>query len=290
MKQYKGHRLPDHFSSADEDFMSPVNISNLGYQFLTRPGQLAFSSQLGNEAIDNIKEGEYLEAGLNTAFALPGVKVIKDAIKYKNKLGRVANIKNIKNNKKILPDSERGKIEGLGYKNDIEQLNIKPTYENNPYTFRDPYTNETIYQTDPADFENFVDAKEYYKKASNQWLNNEGLKRSGSTDVPQFNQEVKDLSTQMQFGKRPIPTQEQFYTTKELNKLKKQHNDYYSALNEYEKANPQNGSDMMMGIFSGNNSYMNTFHNLNPNLVNPNFGEKFIANQEYSKMLNKNFP
>ena len=138
MKQYKGHRLPDHFSSADEDFMSPVNISNLGYQFLTRPGQLAFSSELGNEAIDNIKEGEYLQAGLNAALAIPlGGKVIKDAIKYKNKLNRVANIKEIRKVSNYL--NKEGALENQGineldqqYANRLELENDippPPTYE-----------------------------------------------------------------------------------------------------------------------------------------------------------------
>lgn len=147
MKQYKGHRLPDHFSSADEDFMSPVNISNLGYQFLTRPGQLAFSSESGNKAIDNIKEGEYLQAGLNAAFALPGVKVIKDAIKYKNKLGRVANIKEIRKVSNYL--NKEGALENQGineldqqYANKLEQEHQYQQYLNQENSLENQAINE----------------------------------------------------------------------------------------------------------------------------------------------------
>ena len=81
MKNYKGHRLPDNFSSnAEEDLFSPTSISNMGYQFLTAPGNIAFSTSSGDEAVKNIKDKDYLMAGINTAFSLPALKAAKKAV------------------------------------------------------------------------------------------------------------------------------------------------------------------------------------------------------------------
>ena len=112
----------------------------------------------------------------------------------------------------------------------------------------------------------------------------------GYTDVPEFNQELNNMLTKLQYGKRPTLTKENFYNKEELNKLTKQYKDYHAALNEYEKANPQSGASMMMGMFSNENPYMNTFHNLNPNLKEPNWGEKFWGHLDDTKELNTYLP
>jgi len=112
----------------------------------------------------------------------------------------------------------------------------------------------------------------------------------GYTDVPEFNQELNSMLTKLQYGKRPTLTKENFYNKEELNKLTKQYKDYHAALSEYEKANPQSGASMMMGMFSNENPYMNTFHNLNPNLKEPNWGEKFLGYLDDSKELNTYLP
>jgi hypothetical protein len=113
---------------------------------------------------------------------------------------------------------------------------------------------------------------------------------TGSTDVPSFNQKIKELKAVGEHGKQPLLTKENFYNQADVTKMTQQHQDYYKALDEYEKLNPQTGADMFMGVFNGNNPYMETFHNLNPNLQAPKWGEKFWGNLNDTKMLNETLP
>ena len=113
---------------------------------------------------------------------------------------------------------------------------------------------------------------------------------TGSTDVPSFNQKIKELKAVGEHGKQPLLTKENFYNQADVTKMTQQHQDYYKALDEYEKLNPQTGADMFMGAFNGNNPYMETFHNLNPNLQAPKWGEKFWGNLDDTKMLNETLP
>lgn len=84
MKNYKGHRLPDNFSSnAEEDLFSPSSVSNLGYQFLSLPGKMAFATSSGDEAVKNVKDKDYLMAGVNAAFSAPVFSPLKNLNKLK---------------------------------------------------------------------------------------------------------------------------------------------------------------------------------------------------------------
>jgi hypothetical protein len=84
MKNYKGHRLPDNFSSnAEEDLFSPSSVSNLGYQFLSLPGKMAFATSSGDEAVKNVKDKDYLMAGVNAAFSAPVFSPLKGLNKLK---------------------------------------------------------------------------------------------------------------------------------------------------------------------------------------------------------------
>lgn len=231
--------LPDHFSSnPDRDMLSPTSIANMGYQFLTPMGRISWAAQSADNADDAVKAGDYTGAAIDAAFALLGLGEGKKFAQTVNKLNRVKNINNIRKaknaftfNPEVLKAQQqslqeaktlkglqsfkpniKGKFEGVGFADDVKQLSSKPTYENNPYTFRDPQSNQPIYQTDPADFQNFKnseminEAKTHYKNASNKWLNTEGVKRSGHTDVPEFNDELKYIKDQAQYGKRSLET------------------------------------------------------------------------------------
>jgi hypothetical protein len=92
------------------------------------------------------------------------------------------------------------------------------------------------------------------------------------------------------FGDKPKLTKNNFYTKDEVNKLSKQYIDYHTALNEYEKLNPQDPGSMIMGALKGQNTYMDKFHNLYPNLKDPNWGEKFWSHLDDVRALNKELP
>ena len=173
--------------------------------YLTPQGAMIGAGQSVINASRNIYDGNYKTA----AFDALGV------------LGVLPLLKQLKNIPKSFKPNIKGKFEGVGSTDDVKQLSAKPTYENNPYTFRDPQSNQPIYQTDPADFQNFKnseminEAKTHYKNAINKWLNTEGVKRSGHTDVPEFNDELKYIKDQAQYGKRPLLNKNNIGTSKE---------------------------------------------------------------------------
>jgi hypothetical protein len=112
-------------------------------------------------------------------------------------------------------------------------------------------------------------------------------KLTGYTDIPGFNKEMQYLKDQAQYGKKQMLTKDQFFNQADINNMVKQENNYYKALEEFENANPQSGSDMMMQAFSGDKSYMKKFKNLYPNVSLPDWGAKFIPEYEVSQLLNK---
>lgn len=170
--------------------------------YLTPQGAMIGAGQSVINASRNIYDGNYKTAAFDALGVLPLLKQLK-------------------NIPKSFKPNIKGKFEGVGSTDDVKQLSAKPTYENNPYTFRDPQSNQPIYQTDPADFQNFKnseminEAKTHYKNASNKWLNTEGVKRSGHTDVPEFNDELKYIKDQAQYGKRPLLNKNNIGTSKE---------------------------------------------------------------------------
>jgi len=77
------------------------------------------------------------------------------------------------------------------------------------------------------------------------------------------------------YGKQPLVKKDQFYTRKELDEISKQKKLYNETLKKYNDANPQSGASEFFSAFTGNDPYMNTFHNLHPNLKNPSYADKF---------------
>ncbi len=274
--QAKKEHINDYIINSTKEALTHPLFSAPAY--FTPQGAMIGAGQAAINASKNIYEGNYKTAAFDALGVLPLLKQLKNIPK------------NIK-------PTIKGKFEGVGSADDIKQLSAKPTYENNPYIFRDPHNNQPIYQTDPADFQNFKnteminEAKTHYKKASNDWLNTEGIKRSGNTDVPEFNKELNTISTQMQFGKRDLLTKDQFYTNDDVTKMAEQYKDYYKRLNDFEELNPRNQGNMIMQALSGQgDEYMKTFHNLNPQAKLPDWTGKFIGDYPLSKEIFNSIP
>jgi hypothetical protein len=67
-------QVPDHFSQdAEESMLSPMAIANMGYQGLTGIGNYAGITNAAYNAPIDLKEGNYLSAGLNLLDAIPGI-------------------------------------------------------------------------------------------------------------------------------------------------------------------------------------------------------------------------
>lgn len=111
-------------------------------------------------------------------------------------------------------------------------------------------------------------------------------KLTGYTDIPQFNQQLREQMATMQFGKRPTLSKNDFWTIDELNKLIKQYRDYYQARDAFEEMNPESPSMMIFKAMSGDKSSEEVFKNLFPNAKLPNFRSKFINPAELTEFRN----
>jgi hypothetical protein len=224
----------------------------------------------------NVYEGNYSQAGLDIALStIPFGKLLKG---YKKAVDVPTQ----------LPGSSNSVAEASDY--------WKKRIDNDKLSFRDFQTNKEVFNIDPEDFRNF-ESPEMYDEAlkianeeKQKWYNKNIPLRGGYSDIPQFNKQVQDLKTLAEYGKRPLLNQSNFYTPGEIHANIKKQGDYYTALNEYEKLNPQSGSSIMMDAFSGQSPYMDKFHNLNPNLSLPNWGEKFYPSLDITRDLEKSIP
>jgi hypothetical protein len=117
LKNYRGGRLPDYFSSNQEvDMVDPLNVINMGYQFLTPMGRTAWALQSADNVDDDIKAGDYTGAAIDAAFALPGLREGKKFAQTLNKLNRVKNINNIRKAKNTFtfnPEVLKAQQQGL---------------------------------------------------------------------------------------------------------------------------------------------------------------------------------
>jgi len=100
IKNYRGGRLPDYFSTNNEvDMADPLNVMNMGYQFLTPLGRAAYTLQSADDVDRDLENEDYVSAAIDAAFVLPGLGEAKNWAKKLNKISRAKNIKNIRNNK-----------------------------------------------------------------------------------------------------------------------------------------------------------------------------------------------
>jgi len=110
--------------------------------------------------------------------------------------------------------------------------------------------------------------------------------KGGISEVAPFNAALDEQIVKATYGKRPLVSPEQIYTEKEIAEIVKKRKQYNDALKQYGIDNPEDGVNFME-ILSGQNSYMDRFHNFHPNLEFPGFGDKFTAD---SFLMKQNQP
>lgn len=131
LKNYRGGRLPDYFSSNQEvDMADPLNVMNMGYQFLTPVGRAAYTLQSADDVDRDLENEDYISAGIDAAFVLPGLGEAKNWAKKLNKISRAKNIENIKKaaktQKETAPFTYKGVVEkfpgNTSLRNDLAKL------------------------------------------------------------------------------------------------------------------------------------------------------------------------
>jgi hypothetical protein len=110
--------------------------------------------------------------------------------------------------------------------------------------------------------------------------------KGGISEVAPFNEAVDEQIVKATYGKRPLVSPEQIYTEKEIAEIVKKRKQYNDALKQYDIDNPEDGLNFME-ILSGENSHMDRFHNLHPNLEFPGFDDKFTTD---SFLMKQNQP
>jgi hypothetical protein len=88
IKNYRGGRLPDYFSTNNEvDLADPLNVINMGYSFLTPVGRAAYLAESADNIDRDLENEDYVSAGIDAAFALPGLGSFKKGAKNLIKKG-----------------------------------------------------------------------------------------------------------------------------------------------------------------------------------------------------------
>lgn len=162
----------------EQGAMNPLFQTVAGF---TPFGSIPYAMQSAASAVNNLAQGNYLGAGIDAAFSTPLFKGLKGA-------------------KKIIPKTKpiTGKMEGIGDIKDLSEINKidKYGFKAHPDLFNKKY-------------QTAKDAKQFdyhgpYNPSGRYVGPTEGDKLSGYTDVPEFNQELNNMLTKLQYGKRPL--------------------------------------------------------------------------------------
>jgi hypothetical protein len=237
-----------------DDYLNPANmVGNMASSL----GQAPLQAQQSNSYLPYITAiGAPLTAGALAGIGARGTK------QFVNNLVNPAAGINLKN----LPSLRKGTVKGEIPKTGNEFINAIDNIDGNKVFY-----DNTATQNFPTGEWKYMDE-----------MSNKG----GISEVAPFNAALDEQIVKATYGKRPLVSPEQIYTEKEIAEIVKKRKQYNDALKQYGIDNPEDGVNFME-ILSGQNSYMDRFHNLHPNLEFPGFGDKFTTD---SFLMKQNQP